>query len=118
MKKVKENISIFELSKISSQQEFIMKAWKEDTKCSIEQKGNTVVNLVKHITTLTNGKETSMIASFNKIPIALNNTILGKGSKSMTPPFLLTFEIFNLNVHNLLVDFGASYRIIPYDVSK
>lgn len=36
----------------------------------------------------------------------------------MTPPFLITFEIFNMNVHNFLVDSGASSNIMPYAVAK
>jgi hypothetical protein len=43
---------------------------------------------------------------------------MGKKSKSQTPPFLLTFEIFNHNVHNYLVDFGASSNVMPYAVCK
>ena len=35
-----------------------------------------------------------------------------------TPPFLLTFEIFNKNVHNCIVDSGASYNLMPLSVSK
>lgn len=68
-----------------------MKALKEDTECVAKEKGNVVLNLVKHITSLTNGKANSMIASFNKIPTTLNKSILGKKSKSTTPSFLLTF---------------------------
>ena len=29
-----------------------------------------------------------------------NNSLIGKTSKSTTPTFLLTFEIYNRNVHN------------------
>ena len=29
------------------------------------------------------------------------------------PPFLLTFEIFNRNVHNCMVDSGASSNVMP-----
>jgi hypothetical protein len=34
----------------------------------------------------------------------VDGTLIGKRSRSQTPPFLLTFEIFNRNVHNYLVD--------------
>ena len=34
-------------------------------------------------------------------------------SKSHTPPILLTFGIFNKNLHNYLVDSGASSNILP-----
>ena len=36
----------------------------------------------------------------------------------MTPPFLITFEILNMNVHNCLVDFGALSTVMPYAVAK
>lgn len=118
MKKAKSNISIFELSKICSQQELIMNAWKEETKCFAKEKSVFFVNLVKYIISLTNGKETIIIATFNKISTSLNNAILGKKSKSMTPPFLLTFEIFNMNIHNFLVDYDMSSNIKNYVIAK
>ena len=34
--------------------------------------------------------------------------LIGRKSRSQTLPFLLTFEIFKQNVHNCLVDSGAS----------
>ena len=36
----------------------------------------------------------------------------------MTPPFLITFEIFNSNVHNLLVDSSAPSTVMAYVVAK
>jgi len=36
----------------------------------------------------------------------------------MTQPFLITFEILNMNVHNFLVDSGASSTVMPYVVAK
>ena len=41
----------------------------------------------------------------------INEVIIGGKSKSQTLPFLLTFEIFNHNVHNCLVDSGASSNV-------
>ena len=43
---------------------------------------------------------------------------MGGKSKCKTPPFLLTFEIFNHNVHNCLVDLGASFNVMPLSVCK
>ena len=43
---------------------------------------------------------------------------LGGKSKYKTPTFLLTFEIFNYNVHNCLVDSGASVNVMPLSVYK
>ena len=42
--------------------------------------------------------------------------LIGDRSISHTPPFLLTYEIFNKNVHNCLVDSGASSNIMPRTV--
>lgn len=39
--------------------------------------------------------------------------LIGRRYKSYTPPFLLTFKVFNKNLHNSLVDFGASSNIFP-----
>ena len=43
---------------------------------------------------------------------------MGVKPKCKTPPFLLTFEIFNHNVHNCLVDSGASVNVMPLSVCK
>jgi hypothetical protein len=34
------------------------------------------------------------------------------------PPFLLTFEIFNNNVHKCVVDSGTSSNVIPFSVCQ
>ena len=43
---------------------------------------------------------------------------LGGKSKYRTPSFLLTFEIFNYNVHNFLVYFGALVNVMPLSICK
>ena len=43
---------------------------------------------------------------------------MGGKPKCKTPPFLLTFEIFNHNVHNCLVYSGASVNVMPLSVCK
>jgi hypothetical protein len=48
----------------------------------------------------------------------VNTTSIDKKSKLSIPPFLLTFEIFNRNMHNCLVDSGASSNVMPYFVCK
>ena len=42
----------------------------------------------------------------------------GGKSKNKHPPFLLTFEIFNHNVHNCLLDSGATVNVMPISVCK
>ena len=44
----------------------------------------------------------------------VDGALIGRNSRFQTPPFLLTFEIFNRNVHNFMVDSGASSNVIPY----
>ena len=45
-------------------------------------------------------------------------SLIGKNSKSTTPPFLHTFDIFNNNVHNCMVDSEASPNVMPLSVCK
>ena len=44
--------------------------------------------------------------------------LIGIKSRSQTLPFLLTCGIFNRNVHNCLVDSGASSNVMPYSFFK
>jgi len=47
------------------------------------------------------------------------NTCAGdRKEKTFVPPFLLTFEIFNRNLHNCLVDSGASSNVMPLSICK
>jgi hypothetical protein len=41
-----------------------------------------------------------------------------KKGKPFVPPFLLTFEVFNKNLHNCLVDSGASSNVMPLSICK
>ena len=43
---------------------------------------------------------------------------MGGKPKRKNPPFLLTFEIFNHNVHNCLVDSRALVNVMPLSVCK
>ena len=47
-----------------------------------------------------------------------DQAFIGKKSRSKTPLFILTFEIFNRNVHNCLVDSRVSSNIMSYLVCK
>ena len=48
----------------------------------------------------------------------INASLTGQRSKSTTPPFLITFEIFNRNVHNYMVDSRASSNVMPLKVCE
>ena len=54
----------------------------------------------------------------NRLNPRSDGALIGRKSRSQTPPFLLTLEIFNRNVHNCLVDSGDSLNVIPYSVCK
>jgi len=48
---------------------------------------------------------------------AIENAI-NANTRGSNPPFLLTFNIFNYNVHNYLIDYGASTNIMHRSVYK
>jgi hypothetical protein len=39
-------------------------------------------------------------------------------TRKNVPPFLLNFEIFNKNVHNCMVDLGASSNVMPLSICQ
>jgi hypothetical protein len=47
-----------------------------------------------------------------------DGALIGRKSRYQTPPFILTFDIFNKNVHKNLVDLGASSNVMLYLVCK
>ena len=48
----------------------------------------------------------------------VDGVLIGRKSRYQTLPLLLTFDIFNQNVHNFLVDYRASSNAMPYLVCK
>ena len=92
IKKVRANISLFEMCKVTQQKE---KLWKA---LEASEEGLPTGNQPKE----------------EKI----GEASIGIKSKSKNPPFLLTFEIFNLNVHNCLGDSGASVNVMPLSICK
>jgi hypothetical protein len=106
MKKVKANISLYEVSKLKQQQKFLLKELNAVPASPLP----TVVTAKA-----SKGKGKPPNVSSDKIDPS-DAILIGDRSNSHTPPFLLTFEIFNKNVHNCLVDSGASSNIMPYSV--
>ena len=49
---------------------------------------------------------------------SVNASSIGKKYDSSTPPFLLTFEIFNRKLHNCMIDSGASKNVMPYSICR
>ena len=54
----------------------------------------------------------------NQVDEEIGEASLGGKSKYRTPTFLLTFEIFNYNAHNCLVEAGASVNARPLSVAR
>jgi hypothetical protein len=71
-------------------------------------KTSTIAN-----TSSTDNKNKTTEEELKRPNIRVDGALIGKKSRSQTPPSLLTFEIFNRNVHNCLVDSGASSNVVP-----
>ena len=85
IKKTKANISLFELCNLTQQRNKLLEAFDPQPSSTLEDESDTEIN----------------------------EASIGGKSKSQTLPFLLTFEIFNHNIHNCLVDSGASSNVMP-----
>ena len=92
IKKAKENISLFEMCNMPQQKEILLKALETpEEKLPIDNQHQEE---------------------------KIGEASVGGKPKCKTPPFLLTFEIFNHNVHNYLVDSGASVNVMLLSVCK
>ena len=103
MKKTRANITFHELSKLKHQQKILL---KELHAILVAPLPAAVISQASHEMGIT---PTNMANKVDPNDIAL----IGGRSKSHTPPFLLTYEIFNKNLHNYLVVSGASSNILP-----
>ena len=91
IKKTKAKISLFEMCNLPQEKEKLLKALETP---KIEPRNN------------------------NHTEEDISEASIGGKSKYRTPTFLLTFEIFNYNVHNCLVDSGASVNAMPLSIYK
>ena len=91
IKKTKENISLFELCNFPQQRTKILEVF------------NPQLNSVREAI---------------KFDDEVNEASIGGKSRSHTLPFLLSFEIFNHNVHNCLVDSRYSSNVMPLSICK
>ena len=92
IKKVRANISLFEMCNLPQQKEKLLKALEVSE---------------ERLPTGNQPQEEE-----------IGEASIGGKPKNKNPPFLLTFEIFNHNVHNCLVDSGASVNVMPLSVCK
>jgi hypothetical protein len=101
LKKLKENISVMDMCRIPQQKDFLLQALKsvENPMTSTDQGGNLTPTDLRNKPTVNACSE-------------------DKKGKPFVPPFLLTFEVFNINLHNCLVDSGASSNVMPLSICK
>ena len=92
IKKVRENISLFEMCNVPQQKEKLLKALEVSE---------------ERLPTDSQPQEEE-----------IGEASMGGKPKSKNPPFLLTFEIFNHNMHNCLVDSEALVNVMPLSVCK
>ena len=93
LKKIKANVPLFEMYKVPQQKEKLLKA-------------------------LETSEEKLPADNQPRDEEEIGEASFGGKSKTKHPPFLLKFEIFNHNVHNCLVDSGASINVMPISVCK
>lgn len=105
MKKMRENTSLHKLTKLKQQQKILLRELKA---VPVSPLPSIVVSQAAYDM----GKPPS---SSNKVNLT-DLVLIRDRSISHTPPFLLTYDIFNRNVHNCLVDSRASSNIMPRTV--
>jgi hypothetical protein len=90
-----------DICRIPKQKEFLLQALKsvENHATSTDEGGNLTP------TDLRNKPTVNAYSKDNK-------------GKPFVPPFLLTFEVFNKNLHNCLVDSRASSNVMPLFICK
>lgn len=106
MKKTRANITFYELSKLKHQEKLLL---KELHAIPVAPLLSVVISQASHEMGRPPNTMTSKIDP-NDI------TLIGGRSRSHTLPFLLTYEIFNNNLRNCLVDSGASSNILPKSI--
>jgi hypothetical protein len=94
-------VSVMDMCIITQQKDFLLHALK-----SIEAP----------ITSTDLGEAPSPTYLKNKPNV--NTFSIDKKGNVFFPPFLLTFEVFNKNLHTCLVDSGASSNVIPLSICK
>lgn len=96
MNKMRANISLYKLAWIANQRDLILKAFTNPP---------------------TSKTVSSTSSQAMESPHSIMN-VVNTNSRGSTPPFLLSFNIFNFNVHNCLIDSGASTNVMPLSIWK
>jgi ribonuclease HI len=129
LKKLRANIYVYELLKFPFLLQKMLQNIAENNKNGnsnsnkvvqnkVPQKTSSKNNLDPHdkgslpVNNVTNVDKLALETASKKPQTSTLNT------RRNVPPFLLTFEIFNRNVHNCMVDSGASSNVMPWSVCQ
>jgi hypothetical protein len=129
LKKLRANISIYELLKFLFLLQKMLQNILENGKNG-NSNGNKVVQ--NKAPQKTSTKKNPNPQDKGSLPVSNVNNVdkvaletVSKNPQDTTlstrknvPPFLLAFEIFNRNVHNCMVDSGASSNVMPWSVCQ
>jgi hypothetical protein len=96
LKKLKANISVMDVCRIPQQKDFLLQALNSVGNPTNDDSQNNILPPID-------------LASKPTV----NTYSEGRKERPFVPPFLLTFEVFNKNLHNCLVDSRASSNVMP-----
>jgi len=88
--------------------------------CRIPQQKDFMLQALKSVEnpTLSTEKRENITPTYLSNKPTVNACSKDKKGKPFVPLFLLKFEVFNKNLHNFLVDSGASSNVIPLSICK
>jgi ribonuclease HI len=139
LKKLRANISIYELLKFPFLLQKMLQNISDNGKNGNSNSNKAVQSKIPQKTSTKNNPDPQDKGS---LPVPNVNNVNNNGSsvnnsdkvveenaskkpqattlstRKNVPPFLLTFEIFNRNVHNCMVDSGASSNVMPWSVCQ
>ena len=101
LKKMKANMCVMDMCMIPQQKDFLLQALKL-TKTSM--------------TNINQGDTLSPTNLTNKSSV--NACSLEKRGRHFVPPLMLMFEVFNINLHNCIVDSGTSSNVMSLSICK
>jgi hypothetical protein len=96
LKNLKANLSVMDICRIPQQKDLLLQA----------------LNSVENPTTGDSQRKNLPPTDLARKP-TIKTYSRGRRERPFVPPFLLTFEVFNRNIHNCLVDFGVSSNVMP-----
>jgi hypothetical protein len=131
LKKLRANISVYELLKFPFLLQKMLQNIAENNKNNnpnnnkvAENNPKTPQKVSSKTTSEPSDKRDLAIKSVTNVDKLVSGVAIKKQQTSVVnthinvPPFLLTFEIFNRNVHNCMVDSGASSNVMPWSICQ